>query len=69
MYFDSWSEFFAMGGHGLYVWLAWGFFLMVILWNLVAPLMAKTQVLKSVRRHWRRVKDGVEPITDEETAS
>ena len=24
MYFDSWSAFFAMGGHGVYVWLAYG---------------------------------------------
>lgn len=24
MYFDSFSEFIAMGGHGFYVWLAYG---------------------------------------------
>lgn len=25
-HFASWHEFFAMGGHGLYVWLAYGIF-------------------------------------------
>mgnify|MGYP000013342665 CR=1 FL=1 len=25
-YFASWSEFLAMGGHGLYVWLSYGTF-------------------------------------------
>lgn len=55
MYFDSLQELLAMGGHGLYVWLAYGVFLMVIVWNLVAPLIQRQQVLKSVARHWRRV--------------
>ena len=30
MQFDSWQAFFAMGGHGLYVWLAYGATLLVI---------------------------------------
>ena len=31
MQFDSWSAFFAMGGHGFYVWLAYGATLLVLL--------------------------------------
>ncbi|MEK6787920.1 MAG: heme exporter protein CcmD [Pseudomonadota bacterium] len=37
-YFASWSEFLAMGGHGLYVWLAYGLFfgsLGVLTWQSV----------------------------------
>ncbi len=56
MYFDSLAGFIDMEGHGLYVWLAYGVFLMVILWNLAVPVIERSQVLKSVRRHWRRVQ-------------
>lgn len=37
-YFADWSAFFAMGGHGLYVWLAYGIFfgaLGVLTWRSV----------------------------------
>ncbi len=30
MQFESWAAFFAMGGHGLYVWLAYGATFLVI---------------------------------------
>ena len=43
MSFESWSEFLAMGGHGLYVWLAYGASVLVVFANVV-----------SVRRAWRR---------------
>lgn len=29
-YFDSFSEFMQMGGHGFYVWLCWGIVLMTV---------------------------------------
>lgn len=54
MYFDSFSEFLAMDGHGLYVWLAYGAFLILIIWNLIAPKLRRRQVLDSVVRYWRR---------------
>ena len=31
MYFDSFAEFLRMGGHGLYVWVAYGSTLLVLL--------------------------------------
>ena len=37
-YFASWADFLAMGGHGLYVWLAYGIFfgsLGVLTWQSV----------------------------------
>lgn len=54
MYFDSFSEFLAMGGHGLFVWLAYAAFLLVVTWNLLAPKIRRRQVVESVKRYWRR---------------
>ena len=34
--FDSWSEFVAMGGHGLYVWLSYSLSLAVVLMNVLS---------------------------------
>lgn len=53
MYFDSWSGFLAMEGHGLYVWSAYALALAVIAYNLIAPLMAKRRVVAQVRRQER----------------
>ncbi len=39
MQFESWSEFFAMGGHGLYVWLAYGATFMVLAGSYLAVRM------------------------------
>ena len=36
MSFDSWNEFFAMGGHGFYVWLSYAVSLVVVLANVLA---------------------------------
>lgn len=41
--FGSLQEFFAMGGHGLYVWLSYGAAAIIVLYNVL-----------SVRRGWRR---------------
>ena len=32
-YFDTLSDFLTMGGHGLYVWLAYGSYAAILLWN------------------------------------
>ncbi len=56
MYFDSWSGFLAMEGHGLYVWSAYAIALAVIAYNLIAPLMAKRRVIVQVRRQVRLVQ-------------
>ena len=60
MYFSSWNDFVAMGGHGLYVWLSYGFFLIVIIWNLLMPVIQRSHVLKSTARYWRRRQSEVQ---------
>ena len=54
MYFDSFPEFINMGGHSLYVWLAYAAFLIVIIWNLITIKLRRRQMLDSVIRHFRR---------------
>ena len=54
MYFDSVSECIDMGGHGTYVWMAYGVFVGVIIWNLVTMTLARRRMLKETRRFWRR---------------
>ncbi len=54
MYFDSLADFFAMGRHGLYVWLSYGFFLLVMMWNLLAPTLATRRAVQRARFYWQR---------------
>lgn len=56
MYFDSFAEFLAMGRHGFYVWLAYGFFLLILVWNILSPRFAAHQALKRARSYWARQK-------------
>lgn len=54
MAFSSWSEFLSMGGHGLYVWAAWGvtaLFLLATVWH---ARLERHQLLKQLRRRARR---------------
>lgn len=57
-HFASWSEFMAMGGHGLYVWLSYGIFfgtLGVLTWRSVrAPARWRREqhlLLKRQQKH------------------
>jgi heme exporter protein D len=54
MSFDSWSDFFAMGGHGLYVWLAYGSALIVIGLNVVGVRVARRRFFRQARALARR---------------
>lgn len=36
---DAVSEFFSMGGYGLYVWLAFGFAALVLIWFAIASVL------------------------------
>ena len=49
MQFDSFSEFVAMGGHGLYVWLAYGATVAVLLVSSVALRLARRKHLQRLR--------------------
>jgi heme exporter protein D len=42
----NWSEFFAMGGYGLYVWSSYGMAALVLVFN----VLAACRRVKSVRR-------------------
>ena len=54
MYFDSLSSLMDMGGHGVYVWTAYGVGLLVVLYNILAPLLRNRQIIHSIQRHYRR---------------
>ena len=54
MSFASFSEFLAMGHHGLYVWSAYGICLLVLAVNVALPLMARRRYLQEEARRLRR---------------
>ena len=54
MNFSSFSEFIAMGNHGLYVWTSYGISLAVLILNVVLPLMARRRYLQDEARRMRR---------------
>ena len=37
----NWSEFFAMGGYGFYVWSAYGITALIIAWEIVSLIMQR----------------------------
>lgn len=54
MNFASFSEFIAMGNHGLYVWTAYGVSLVVLVVNVALPLLARRRYLNDEARRMRR---------------
>ncbi len=54
MSFASFSDFIAMGNHGLYVWSAYGISLLVLGINVAAPLLARRRYLQDEARRLRR---------------
>lgn len=56
MSFDSFSEFIAMGGHGIYVWLSYAIATVVIVINIVNPVLQKKKVFSDLKRRLRREK-------------
>jgi len=54
MYFDSFSEFLAMGGHGKYVWIAYGLGAVIFALNLVAPMLKRKRLVVEQTRQLRR---------------
>jgi heme exporter protein D len=49
MQFDSFAEFIAMGGHGLYVWLAYGSTIFVMISSTVVLMLAKRRQMSQLR--------------------
>ncbi len=54
MAFTSFSEFFAMGGHALYVWSSYGIGAAIILFNVVSPMRFKKRLIIEQKRRERR---------------
>ncbi|WP_044870358.1 heme exporter protein CcmD [Pseudomonas sp. LFM046] len=54
MSFSSFSDFLAMGDHGLYVWTAYGISLVVLVINVAMPLIARRRYLQDEARRLRR---------------
>jgi heme exporter protein D len=52
--FESFSDFLAMGKHGLYVWTAFGVSLAVLALNVVLPILARRRYLQDEARRLRR---------------
>lgn len=54
MYFENFSSLLHMDGHGLYVWSAYAVGLLLIAYNVIAPLMARTRVVEHAKRQMRQ---------------
>lgn len=49
----NWSEFFAMGGYGFYVWSSYGCAALVLIGNVVSAMRKHTMTLKMLRDYSR----------------
>ncbi|WP_282372850.1 heme exporter protein CcmD [Pseudomonas sp. PS02290] len=54
MSFESFSDFLAMGKHGLYVWSAYGICFTVLAINVLAPVVTRRRYLQQEARRLRR---------------
>ena len=58
MSFQSFNEFLAMGGHGLYVWLAYGTTALVVLANVLGVRRARIRYFREAQALERRLGRG-----------
>lgn len=54
MYFDSLSEFFTMGGHGLYVWSSYAIALTLMAASILLPWLNLKRTRKQLSRRFAR---------------
>ncbi|WP_424408233.1 heme exporter protein CcmD [Pasteurella sp. PK-2025] len=54
MFFDSWGDFFHMGGYGFYVWLSYLISLVCIVVLIVQSVGARKKIFKQVLREQQR---------------
>lgn len=54
LFFDSLSSFFAMGGHGVYVWLSYGCAALILAVNFISPVIQRKKIIKDIERQMRR---------------
>jgi heme exporter protein D len=58
MYFDSFAAFVQMGTHGPYVWSAYGFFALLVGFNLWLARRSERRARDEIRRLMRREQQG-----------
>ncbi len=56
MYFQDVSSLLHMDGHGLYVWPTYGIGLLIIAYNVLAPLRHRKQVVSQIKRQIQDVR-------------
>ncbi|MDP8101568.1 heme exporter protein CcmD [Phocoenobacter atlanticus] len=56
MFFQSWSDFFNMGGYGFYIWLAYGISFVALLGLAIQGMMSKKSLIKEIQREQQRKK-------------
>jgi len=54
MMFDSLSAFLDMGGHGPFVWSAYGITLIVFAYNIFAPIRHRKKMLREIHQRMER---------------
>lgn len=54
MFFDSFSDFIHMNGHGAFVWSCYGVTAVIIAQNFIAPVLKRKKVIKDIERQLRR---------------
>lgn len=63
MHFDSLSDFILMGGHALYVWLAYGATILVLLGSYVSVRAARKSVVSELK--WSADEPAIEANEEE----
>ena len=54
MAFDTLNDFFAMGGHAIYVWTSWGLTLALLVGLVVHAFQERRQLMRQLQRQARR---------------
>ena len=54
MFFDSFSDFIQMGGHGVFVWISYGIAALIVAQNFITPMLTRKKVIKDIERQQRR---------------
>lgn len=52
--FDSLADFFAMGGYGFFVWIAYGFFALFVFWCVYMPKVHRRNIVRLIRARKQR---------------
>lgn len=69
MSFQTLGDFLAMGGHGLYVWLAYGTTIAVVIANVLSVRFARRRYFRQARALERRLAGGTGGAPGNQTGS